>query len=71
MTAMGVILYFQSERFSYFWSSLHLDNCNEVSSQTAFRLSRRKSKYIFNKAAMAVILITDWNDLSYFYLQVG
>ena len=51
---MRAILDFQSECFSYFWSTRHLNTSNEVLSQLTFWL-RRKSKQIFNMAAMVVI----------------
>ena len=38
--------------FSFFWSTSHLDDSYQVSSQLAFRFRRRSEKWIFKMAAI-------------------
>ena len=60
MSTMAAILDIQSNDFSYFWSSSHLDTSFQVLSQVAFGF-RKSSKQIFKMATMAAIL-EFWSD---------
>ena len=53
---MAASLISNQNNFSYFWATSHLNPSNDVSGQLAFRFREKKSKYIFNMAAMVTSL---------------
>ena len=53
--------------FSYFWSTCHPDTSYQVLSQWTFLFWRRRSKWTFKMATVAVITISIWNNLTYFW----